>query len=313
MRFVRVRSDLRTLIVISSGQTMVCTLKKLRSEIIKTALAVLAFDPRVDSAKAGPFITQSPYVQNCTSLTSSGIGLRIDGSKVSGLRSMVLDAFTQFNAGGTGVHLLNRGYAQLVSLFTVSTTTSVLATSGGQCSLTNSNSSFGERGLVATGGSKSLYNGSVHANYIQNDEVIRINNIITQDSADYTLNLGDYKKPNYNDAIRFDSDNYYYTVLNVSDEITQDWATTGNTTENAQGVFNTTASFPQQTKTNNGLMGYSTHMSQDDLYLVITEINDASGKAEIYTKDIVGGIPQWNYQAQVIPTPIAPACSRCEH
>ena len=126
MRFVRVRSDLRTLIVISSGQTMVCTLKKLRSEIIKTALAVLAFDPRVDSAKAGPFITQSPYVQNCTSLTSSGIGLRIDGSKVSGLRSMVLDAFTQFNAGGTGVHLLNRGYAQLVSLFTVSTTTSVL-------------------------------------------------------------------------------------------------------------------------------------------------------------------------------------------
>ena len=269
--------------------------------------AVLAFDPRVDSAKAGPFITQSPYVQNCTSLTSSGIGLRIDGSKVSGLRSMVLDAFTQFNAGGTGVHLLNRGYAQLVSLFTVSTTTSVLATSGGQCSLTNSNSSFGERGLVATGGSKSLYNGSVHANYIQNDEVIRINNIITQDSADYTLNLGDYKKPNYNDAIRFDSDNYYYTVLNVSDEITQDWATTGNTTENAQGVFNTTASFPQQTKTNNGLMGYSTHMSQDDLYLVITEINDAAGKAEIYTKDIVGGVPQWDYQAQVIPTPIAPA------
>tara|TARA_R110000772_G_scaffold2097_1_gene7295 strand:+ start:609 stop:9818 length:9210 start_codon:yes stop_codon:yes gene_type:complete len=269
--------------------------------------ACLAFDPRVDSPGAGPFITQSPYVQNCTSLTSSGTGLRIDGSKVSGLRSMVLDAFTQFNAGGIGVHLLNRGYSQLVSLFTVSTTTSVLATSGGQCSLTNSNSSFGERGLVATGGSPSLYNGSLHANYITNDNVIRINTITTQDSADYTLNIGDYKKPNYNDAIRFDSDNYYYTVLDVSKELTQDWATTGNTTENVQGVFDSAIpSFPQQTLTTNGQFGYSTHMSQNDLYLVVTEPNDGAGKAEIYLKDFVGGIPQWDYQAQVVPTPVAP-------
>jgi len=259
--------------------------------------ACLAFDPRNDTT-TGPFITQSPYVQNCTSLTSSGIGLKIDGSKVSGLRSMVLDAFTQFNAGGIGVHLLNRGYAQLVSLFTVSTTTSVLATSGGQCSLTNSNSSFGERGLVATGGSPSLYNGTLHANYLLNDDEIRINSIITQDAADYTLNVGDFKKPNYNDAIKFDNDNYYYTVVDVSDEITQDWGITGNTAETEQTAINGT--------TLNSLYGHSVVISENDLYAVVTERDGGAGsggRAEVYVKDFVGGVPVWGYQAQLAPTP----------
>ena len=259
--------------------------------------ACLAFDPRVDSPGAGPFITQSPYVQNCTSLTSSGIGLRIDGSKVSGLRSMVLDAFTQFNAGGTGVYLLNRGYAQLVSLFTVSTTTSVLTETGGQCSLTNSNSSFGDRGLVSTGGSPSLYNGSLHADYIQNDDVIRVNNIVTQDTADYTLNIGDYKKPNYNDAIKFDDENYYYTVIDVSDEILLDWASTNNSTE----VENYAAN-----KNTNAKYGSATHISQDDNYMIATSIDgnvNLGGDAEIFKRDIVGGVPQWNKTASLIPIP----------
>lgn len=259
--------------------------------------AVLAYDPRVDSPGAGPFITQSPYVQNCTSLTSSGIGLRIDGSKVSGLRSMVLDAFTQFNAGGTGVYLLNRGYSQLVSLFTVSTTTSVLAETGGQCSLTNSNSSFGERGLVARGGSPSLYNGDLHANYVQNDDFIRVNTVITQDSADYTLNVGDYKKPNYNDAIKFDSDDFYYTVVSVSDEITQDWGTTGNTTE---------SEIVAQAKNNGAKFGSAVHISADDNYLATSSIDgltNLGGDVEISKRDIVGGIPQWDYIQTLVPVP----------
>ena len=257
--------------------------------------AVLAYNPNVDSPGAGPFITQSPYVQNCTSLTTSGTGLRIDGSKVSGLRSMVLDAFTQFNAGGLGVYLLNRGYAQLVSLFTVSTTTSVLTETGGQCSLTNSNSSFGEFGLVSRGGSPKLYAGSLYANYITNDDVIRVNTIITNDSADYTLNIGDFKKPNYNDALKFDSENYYYTVTDVSDEITQDWAQTGNTEESTQLATNS--------QTNNGRFGHSVHMSGNDVYSIISEVDDGAGRAEIYTQDLVGGVPTWSYQALLQPTP----------
>ena len=205
-----------------------CYVKEVTFRDHQNGAACVAFDPRND-AITGPFITQSPYVQNCTSLTTSGIGMKIDGSKVSGLRSMVLDAFTQFNADGIGVHLTNRAYAQLVSCFTISTSTSILAETGGQCSVTNSNSSFGDRGLVSTGGSESIYNGSLHADYNLNDDIIRINGITNTDAANYSLQLGDYKKPNYNDAIKFDSDNYYYTVLNVSDEILQNWGVSGNT------------------------------------------------------------------------------------
>jgi len=87
-------------------------------------------------------ISTSPYVENCTSFNRNATGMLIDGSLTTGLRSMVSDSFTQINAGGTGVHLLNRGYAQLVSIFTVSCEHAVLCESGGQCSLTNSNASF---------------------------------------------------------------------------------------------------------------------------------------------------------------------------
>jgi hypothetical protein len=175
--------------------------------------ACVAFDPKVDSPGAGPFIVQSPYVQNCTSITNDGVGMRVDGSKCSGLRSMVSDAFTQYNAAGYGVHMLNRGYAQLVSIFTISTQTSILAETGGQCSVTNSNSSFGDYGLVARGSSNALYSGKLDSEYPIFSDVVRINNIINLDSSDYIGTFGDYKKPNYNDAMRFDSEEFYYTVL----------------------------------------------------------------------------------------------------
>lgn len=102
------------------------------------------------TAGAGP-ITTSPYVQNCSSITTTGCGMRIDGSKASGLKSMVTDSYTQFNQGGIGIHILNQGYAQLVSIFTICCSEGVLVESGGYCSITNSNTSFGDYGLVARG------------------------------------------------------------------------------------------------------------------------------------------------------------------
>jgi len=99
---------------------------------------------------AGP-INTSPYVQNCSSITSTGTGMRIDGSLAQGNKSMVADAFTQFNSGGIGVHLLNGGYSQLVSIFTICTQIGILCESGGLCSLTNSNTSFGTFGLLSRG------------------------------------------------------------------------------------------------------------------------------------------------------------------
>lgn len=177
--------------------------------------ACVAFDPSVDSPGAGPFIIQSPYVQNCTSITTDGIGMKIDGSKCSGLRSMVSDAFTQYNAAGYGVYLLNRGYAQLVSIFTISTATSIRAETGGQCSVANSNASFGDFGLVALGSSPPLYRGQLNQDEVIFADTIRINNILSLDSYSYLDNVGDFKKPNYNDAMIFDSENFYYTVTAI--------------------------------------------------------------------------------------------------
>jgi hypothetical protein len=93
----------------------------------------------VSFAPGGQLITTSPYVQNCSSITTTGAGMRIDGSLTTGLKSMVVDAYTQVNQGGIGIEILNQGYAQLVSVFTVCCSYGILCQSGGTCSITNSN------------------------------------------------------------------------------------------------------------------------------------------------------------------------------
>lgn len=109
------------------------------------------------SAEQPPFSNNLKYINyadwyNNTSENDAGTGMRIDGSLVDGrIRSMVLDSFTQVNQGGRGIHLLNHGYAQLVSIFTVGTKEGILAEAGGSCSISTSNSTFGLSGLVARG------------------------------------------------------------------------------------------------------------------------------------------------------------------
>jgi len=114
---------------------------------LDTGKAIFTFNP----VGAGT-ITQSPYIQNCTNFISNSIGMKINGAHASGdLKSMVLDSYTQYNQGGIGVSITNNGYAQLVSLFTICNDIAVYCGSGGACDLTNSNSSFGNYGLVADG------------------------------------------------------------------------------------------------------------------------------------------------------------------
>jgi hypothetical protein len=104
---------------------------------------------------------QSPYIQNCTNFVPDSIGMRVDGNRAGGFKSMVLDAYTQYNQGGIGVSITNFGYAQLVSLFTICCDTAVFCDSGGVCDLNNSNSSFGNFGLVSNGATPLQYTGTV--------------------------------------------------------------------------------------------------------------------------------------------------------
>jgi hypothetical protein len=103
---------------------------------------------------------------------------------------MVVDSYTQTNEGGIGMHMLNRGYTQLVSVFTICCDIAILAEDGGFCSITNSNASFGRLGLLARGVSNPL-------NYGKFREVVD-----TDDGPRYVfadLNT----RPNYGDAILF--------------------------------------------------------------------------------------------------------------
>jgi hypothetical protein len=133
--------------------------------------AIFAFNPT-----APRYINQSPYIQNCTNFIPNSIGLKIDGKNAIGpLKSMVLDSYTQYNQGGIGISITNEGYAQLVSLFTICNDVAVYCGSGGACDLTNSNSSFGNYGLVGDGVGPSKYTGIITSYASANSDTFVLN------------------------------------------------------------------------------------------------------------------------------------------
>jgi hypothetical protein len=135
---------------------------------------------------------RSPYVRNCTNFMSKSIGMKINGDHANAaftgtndlgqdLKSMVCDSFTQYNEAGIGVSLSNNAYAQLVSIFTICSDIGIAATSGGQCDLTNSNSSFGRLGLMADGFGDIEFDGVTSTSTIGgSDRIISTN---TQDQS----------------------------------------------------------------------------------------------------------------------------------
>ena len=132
---------------------------------------------------------RSPYIRNCTNFMTGSIGMKINGDHAvatdvgsgADLKSMVCDSFTQYNEAGIGVSLTNNAYAQLVSIFTINCDIGIFAGTGAQCDLTNSNTSFGNFGLVATGLGKTEFTGiasntNVEGNIIasNNPEIDRV-------------------------------------------------------------------------------------------------------------------------------------------
>jgi hypothetical protein len=131
---------------------------------LNSGKAIFAFNPNIPV-----YNDQSPYIQNCTNFIPNSIGMKIDGSKSIGpTKSMVVDSYTQYNQGGIGVSITNEGYAQLVSLFTICNETAIFCGSGAACDLTNSNSSFGDFGLIADGVGPLKYTGIITSSVAAN-------------------------------------------------------------------------------------------------------------------------------------------------
>ena len=163
---------------------------------------------------------RSPYVRNCTNFMTGSIGMKINGDHATAsdpdsgadLKSMVCDSFTQYNEAGIGVSLSNNAYAQLVSIFTINCDIAIYAETGGQCDLTNSNSSFGNFGLVAVGLGKTQYTGFASntnsAGEIITENASEIDTIVAYGVTDTD---GDDQRP-------FDGQALYFKINNVGQQ-----------------------------------------------------------------------------------------------
>jgi len=131
---------------------------------------------------------KSPYIRNCTNFMTKSIGMKINGDFANAdftgtndlgqdLKSMVCDAFTQYNEAGIGVSLSNNAYAQLVSIFTIASDIGISCVTGGQCDLTNSNSSFGNVGLKADGVGGTEFTGTVGSSVPAENDTFPIDNL----------------------------------------------------------------------------------------------------------------------------------------
>ena len=236
--------------------------------------AVFSFNP---DGSAGTIVT-SPYIQNSSSITSTGTGMRVDGSFVGGLRSMVCDAYTQTNSGGIGIHMLNRGYTQLVSVFTICCNISILCEAGGFCSITNSNTSFGTYGLVADGVSLTLYSGRVKSRV--NSRTFVLENVS--------------KRPSIGDAMlfaNFDQDKCSRDTGLIVDSIAFDSAYTSNSQSTFAGLqyyTQTASSIPGEMPETVAALTHAKLLANNISRSVGAPIRYQSGTSQVYANTAVG-------------------------
>ena len=102
----------------------------------------------------GAVLTQSPYLQDMTSINANAVGIKIDGllhTNASSNKSILGTHFTQINSDGIGIWCHGNGRAEMVSCFTYFCDKSYFASEGGFIRSLNGSSCYGEKGAVADG------------------------------------------------------------------------------------------------------------------------------------------------------------------
>ena len=170
-------------IIAYNGSTNIATLDVPFSPIPNTSSVFELKIPRRtvpagSTKRYSTYITGSPYVYNSSSVTTTGTGIKVDGDLVTGNKSMISAQFTQVNSGGIGIHILNDGYSQLVSMYSIFCDIGFLAESGGTASLGNCNVNFGNKGLVANGKGKLAMTATIANTSSEQSYTMNLNNVV---------------------------------------------------------------------------------------------------------------------------------------
>ena len=108
-------------------------------------------------------------------------------------RVLLLTLIHSIIKNGVGCSITNEGYAQIVSMFTINNAEGVFCGSGGQCDITNSNSSFGNFGLVADGKGPLSYAGTLTSATSENLDTFSVDlstPTLSVTNAEYTASTG---------------------------------------------------------------------------------------------------------------------------
>ena len=139
---------------------------------------------------ASPIIYKSPYILECTSTSSGGIGAYVDGSlHSSGNKSMLFHEYTLIEDNGVGIWVDNGGKAEAVSVFTYFCYFGYATTNGGQIRSLSGNNSYGNYGTFSSGydSSETAVTGAIYGSMITltgaYSGIINIGDTITSSSG----------------------------------------------------------------------------------------------------------------------------------
>ena len=101
---------------------------------------------------ASPISTKSPYVFECSAISTGGTGAMVNGAiHATGNKSMLFHAYTNINDGGVGYYISNGARAEIVSCFTYYCYFGLATASGGFIRGLNNNNSYGNYGASSRG------------------------------------------------------------------------------------------------------------------------------------------------------------------
>ena len=139
---------------------------------------------------ASPITSKSPYILECTSISSGGIGAYVDGSvHTSGNKSMLFHEYTLIEDNGCGLWVDNGGKAEAVSVFSYYCYFGYATTNGGQIRSLSGNNSYGNYGTYSSGydSSESPVTGTVYGSMITltgaYSGIINVGDTITSNSG----------------------------------------------------------------------------------------------------------------------------------